>query len=404
LKGGPAIAVLAPSDLSEGEHINDASWSVDGRFIYAVDQRHAFESGNYWAMRLDPRTGQPLEKPKRLTNWTGFNTDYTNVTSDGKRLVFRKWSLYATTYIADLKPGGTGFQAVRHLTLSTSLDIPCCWTPDSKVIIIDSMRSGQWGLYKQALDEDEPLPLVVGKDGVHNAQVSPDGNWVVYLQDVRFGDAATPVKVLRVPITGGTSQLVFIASPRAHIQCARAPSKLCVVDEPTDDSKQMVVTPFDPLAGRGAELARFDIGPKPDQTNLLWTAALSPDGTRIAFLPGRGGLISLYSLRDHSTQVISVKGWNNLQTLDWAEDGESLFVLNEFNQRWQRFSITNCATRSAVPCNSGRLAILNVDLQGIAHLLRDNVRDSDLPASPDGRHLAFMTQTVDANIWMMENF
>jgi len=384
LKGGPAITVLTPSDLSEGESIIDAAWSVDGRFIYAVDKCQGYEcTGNYWAMRLDAHTGEPLEKPKRLTNWTGFNINYTSVTSDGKRLTFKKWSNYSTTYIADLKLGGTGFQAVRHFTLSTSLDAPCCWTHDSKAIIIASNRSGHWGLYKQALDEDEPLPLVTGQDGLRNAQVSPDGNLVVYLQDLRPGDASTQVKVLRVPITGGTSQLIFTARRRANIWCARAPSKLCVISEPTDDSKQVVVTTFDPLEGRGAELARFDVGPKPDESNVLWTAALSPDGTRIAFLPGRGRLISIYSLRDHSTRVISVKGWNNLQTLDWAADGESLFVSNDVNQK---------------------LAILNVDLHGNAHLLRDNVKSSDLPASPDGRHLAFMSQTVDANIWMMEEF
>ena len=384
LKGGPAITVLTPSDLSEGESINDAAWSVDGRFIYAVDGGQGYaQTGNYWAMRLDAHTGEPLEKPKRLTNWTGFKMNYTSVTSDGKRLTFSKWSNYSTTYIADLKPGGTGFQAVRHFTLSTSLDAPCCWMPDSKAIIITSNRSGHWDLYKQALDEDEPVPLVTGQDGLRNAQVSPDGNLVVYLQDARPGDATTQVKVLRVPITGGTSQLIFTARRRAGIGCARAPSKLCVISEPTDDSKQMVVTTFDPLEGRGAELARFDIGPKPDESNTLWNHALSPDGTRIAFLPGRGGLISIYSLRDHSTRVISVKGWNNLQTLGWAADGKSFFVLNDVNQK---------------------LAILNVDLHGNAHLLRDNVKSSDLPASPDGRHLAFMSQTVDANIWMMENF
>ena len=384
LKGGPAITVFTPSDFSEGESINDAAWSVDGRFIYAVDKGQGYEwNASYWAMRLDTHTGEPLEKPKRLTNWTGFNVNYTTVTSDGKRLAFNKWSNYSTTYIADLKLGGTGFQADRHFTLSTSLDAPCCWTPDSKAIIIASNRSGQWGFYKQALDEDEPVPLVTGQDGLYNAQVSPDGNWLVYMQKVRPQDASSPVRVLRIPITGGTSQLVFTARRRAQIDCARAPSKLCVIKEPTDDNKQMVVTTFDPLEGRGAELARFDIGPKPDDTSLLWTAVLSPDGTRIAFLPGRGGLISIYSLRDHRTRVLSVKGWNNLQTLNWAADGKSLFVLNDIKRK---------------------LAILNVDLHGNAHLLRDNVKSADLPASPDGRHLAFMSETVENNIWMMENF
>jgi Tol biopolymer transport system component len=88
-------------------------------------------------------------------------------------------------------------------------------------------------------------------------------------------------------------------------------------------------------------------------------------------------------LRGHSTQVIEVRGWDNLQSLGWAADGKSLFVHSEANQR---------------------LAILNVDLHGNAHVLQDKVWLSDLPASPDGRYLAFMSQTVDGNMWMMENF
>jgi hypothetical protein len=188
---------------------------------------------------------------------------------------------------------------------------------------------------------------------------------------------------MRVPINGGMPQLVFAGKPSGAFNCARAPSKLCVIWEPTEDRKREVVTAFDPLEGRGAELARFDVGAKPDSAPLPWIAALSPDGTRIAALLGREGLISILSLRGHSKQVINVKGWDNLQSLNWAADGKSLFVLNEINQK---------------------LAILNVDLHGNAHLLRDNVWKSDLPASPDGWHLAFMSQTVDANMWMMENF
>jgi Tol biopolymer transport system component len=72
-----------------------------------------------------------------------------------------------------------------------------------------------------------------------------------------------------------------------------------------------------------------------------------------------------------------------LQSLGWAADGKSLFVHNEANQK---------------------LSILNVDLHGNAHLVRDDVWSSDLPASPDGRYLAFMSQTVNSNLWMMENF
>jgi Tol biopolymer transport system component len=382
LKGGLAVTVLTPS---ETKNMYDNFWSPDGEFIYSLKETQmTWDNCNYWAMRLDPRTGKPIEKPRRLTNWAGFCMDNTNVTADGQRLAFRKWSTYASTYVADLKPGGTQILTTRHFTLSTTFDAPGDWTADSKAIILASNRTGHWGFYKQALNEDEPVPLVTGPDGLRNSRVSPDGKWVLYVQEVRHGaaltwDATSPIQIMRVPITGGTSQLVFTARPRGRIACAKAPSKLCVIEEPTEDRKQMVVTAFDPLEGRGPELAKFDVGPNPDS----WGGELSPDGTRIAALAGPGGHISILSLRGRSTKVIKVSGCDNLQVVSWAADGKSLFVLNGVNQK---------------------LAILNVDLLGNAHLLRDKVGASDLPASPDGRHLAFMSQTMDGNMWMMENF
>lgn len=379
LKGGKPITILPSSYMKA---VIDFDWLPDARLIYAVNENLGGGNNcNYWAMRLDARTSQPLEKPRRLTNWAGFCMDSINSTADGKHLTFRKWSTYDTTYVANLRRGGTGFLTTRHFTLSTSLDAPASWTADSKAIILGSNRTGHWGIYRQALDEDEPVPLVTGPDGMQNFTVSPDGKWVIYGQEAKPGDILTPVQVMRVPITGGTSQLVFTARPASRISCARAPSKLCVIQETSEDSKYGVVTAFDPLEGRGAELTRFEVGPSLDH----WQGPLSPDGTRIAALRARGGLglITILSLRGGITQVIKVRGWNNLQGLDWAADSKSLFVLTGVNPK---------------------LAILNVDLHGNAHLLRDNVSSSDLPASPDGRHLAFMSYTEEGNMWMMENF
>ncbi len=377
LPGGTPQTILPSSDM---KGVTDFQWLPDGRLIYSVNERQDFgASCNYWEMRLDAHTGHALEKPRRLTNWAGFCMDNTRATADGKYLAFRKSSTYASTYIADLKSGGAGFLTNRHFSLSTSLDAPGDWTADSKAIILGSNRSGHWGFYKQALNEDEPVPLVTGLDGLRNARVSPDGSWVIYVQELRPGDASTPIEVMRVSITGGASHLVLTAGPRSVIVCAKAPSKLCAIEEPMKDRKQIIVTAFDPLKGRGPELAKFDVSANPDD----WGGELSPDGTRIAVTAGPGRPISIISLRGRNTQVITVRGGNNLQKVSWAADGRSLFVINGVSQK----SI-----------------LLRVDLQGNTSILRDDVWTSDLPASPDGRHLAFMSQSLDANMWMMENF
>jgi hypothetical protein len=218
--------------------------------------------------------------------------------------------------------------------------------------------------------------------------VTPDGKWLLYVQEVRDAqpltwDPTSPIQLMRMPLTGGASQLVLTSTrPHSFIACAKAPSKLCVILEPAEDIKQMVVTAFDPLEGRGPELGKFDLG-----SNLYaWAGGLSPDGTQIVAVPVLGGPISILSLRGQSTKLIKVSGYHNLQNVNWAADGKSLFALNGMNG------------------NSQKLELLSVDFDGNARLLRDNVFSSDLRASPDGRHLAFMSMIFDGNMWMMENF
>jgi serine/threonine protein kinase/dipeptidyl aminopeptidase/acylaminoacyl peptidase len=378
LKGGPAVTVFTPS---ETKNINDGVLSPDGQFIYSVrDPQAVGDTCNYWAIRLDARTGQTIEKPRRLTNWAGFCMDNTSVTADGKRLTFKKWANHASTYVAGLEPGGTRLLSPRHFTLSESLDEPGDWTPDSKSLIFGSNRNGHWNLYKQALDKDKAEPLLTGPDAVLNARVSPDGKWILYQHEVGPGDASAPKEVMRISVVGGPSQFVFTTRPGSFLSCARAPAKLCVIAEPAANREQVIITAIDPSKGRGSELTRFDVDPSMND----WPGELSADGTRYAAITSPGGPIYLFSLRGQATEVINLKGWSNsLQTLYWAADGLGLFVISS-------------SSREAI--------LLYVDLFGNVHKLRDHVALGDSPASPDGRHLAFMSQTTDGNIWTMENF
>ena len=306
--------------------------------------------------------------------------DNTSVTADGKRLTFKKWATHASMYVADLEAGGTRLVSPRHFTLSESLDEPGDWTPDSKFLIFGSNRNGHWNLYKQALDEDQAEPVLTGPDAVVNARVSSDGNWILYQHEVRPGDATAPREVMRIPLAGGTSQSVFTTRPGSFLSCARSPAKLCVIAEPAGNHEQVIITAIDPLKGRGPVLTHFDVDPSMTD----WPGELSPDASRYAAITSPGGPIYNFSLRGQATQVIKVKGWNYpLQTLYWAADGKGLFAISSFSRE---------------------TVLLHVDLFGNVHKLRDHVAPGDSPASPDGRHLAFMSQTTDGNMWTMENF
>ncbi|MBZ5616843.1 MAG: protein kinase [Acidobacteriia bacterium] len=377
LKGGPPTT-LSPLSPSEAAKVRDATWLPDGRAIWGRDEPAAIlPTCNFWIMRFDFRTGKVIEKPKRLTNWSGFCTASLTVTADGKRLTFLEWESHLTSYIADLDAGGTKLLRPRRFPQSESSDEALDWTPDSKAIFLISNRTGAEGLYKQSLEEDTAEPLATGGFGRYT-HMTPDGKWVLYLK----WPITTPEPVMRVPVAGGPPEQLFGATPGSALTCAKFPSELCVIAEPADDRRQITVSALDPVHGRGPELARFDLDWKADG----WPFELSPDGTRVAAIPSPEGPIYILSLRGQATQQVHVKGWSNLGWLSWAADGKSLFVFS--GNRQER-------------------ALLHVDLQGNAHFLWQNpgaYGEAAAVPSPDGRHLAMSGRTLNSNIWIMENF
>jgi eukaryotic-like serine/threonine-protein kinase len=382
LTNGPPTTLFGPGEMKK---VDDVIWLADGRLLYSREEPESFfgSACNFWEMRLDVRTGEAVEKPKRLTNWSGFCMNGLSETSDGKQLAFRKWSGKQTSFLADLAQGGTHILRPRHFPLSESSEGAVGWTPDSKGILFNSNRSGHNAIYRQRLDQDIAEAVVTEGFG-RDARVTPNGENIVYLGIGENGATPTsaPEPVMRVSITGGPSQRLFIAHTFSLLSCARSPSELCVIGEPTEDSKQLIVTAFDPQKGRGAELFRFALV----ANDKNWFLDLSPDGTRVAATRTLAGPIYILSLGGQVLQQVQVKGWSNLESLNWAADGKGLFV--------------------TAGVRNGK-ELLHVDLQGNAHPLWENSGSSaetEAYPSPDGRHLAFHGWTTNGNMWLMENF
>jgi len=393
LEGGrPTTALMVKFPLD----IEDWSWSPDGRIIYSLVD-HVENTCNFWQVRVDARTGEPLEKPRRLTNWSGFFLDNPSFSADGKRLTFLKSSVQSTLYRADLRAGTTQLGTPLHLTLNEGQNDLVGWTRDNKTVVFVSDRSGRPELFQQAVGEDKAVRTsstleAYGRD--HH--MSPDGTSILYLVYPTEWGISQPVRLMRVPLAGGASELVLNSSLGAapSVRCARHPATLCVMAEATPDHTQLVFTEVDPLRGRGRDITRFGIKKTPD-AHYSWD--LSPDGTHIAILKQSEAAITLLSLASNSTRVIAVKASPKLYSLDWSADGQGLFV-------------------SALA--DGGSTLLHLDLTGNAQTLwysKGGIRQpgdvflSGVLApravpSPDGRYLAIQEQSVSSNIWMIENF
>jgi DNA-binding winged helix-turn-helix (wHTH) protein/Tol biopolymer transport system component len=380
LASGSPTTVLSPS---EAEGLKDYVWLPDGRLIYTSAESKAISAGdttcNFWQLRIDASTGKRTKEPSRLTNWPGFCNSALSATADGKRLVFLKQALHFSTYVSGLNAARTRLTNTTHFTLTESFDIPEDWTADSKTIILKSNRTGHYGIYIQGLEEDTAKPLTSGQNNVWNGHVSPDGKWVLYQRNM-----TAPEEILRVPINGGLPEVITTTRSDGFFSCAKAPSDLCVILEPTEDRKQIVITALDPAKGRGSEITRFVLNTSTNSWDVNH-AALSPDGTRIAVIRNVEGQIEIVSLRGQPPKEIRLKDWSNLQTVVWDASGTGLLVSDGIH---------------------GGATLLEVDLRGNAHVLWRNhgFNLTNVRPSPDGRHLAILGSSVDSSMWMMENF
>jgi serine/threonine protein kinase/dipeptidyl aminopeptidase/acylaminoacyl peptidase len=376
LKGGPLTTIRPPANPV------NFIWLRDGRLIYRTDEFDADFPDNLWQARLNPRSNT-FGKPQRVTKFAGIAVNPTSVTLDGKKLVIYEWRPHSSVFVGDLQAGGTRITTPTRLTLDERWNDPLGWTADSKAIVFYSSRTGVGGLFKQSLDQDEAEPLITEKKGENlaaRACLSPEGSWVFYPVYPDEGGTSTPAKLMRIPIAGGTPQLVLTANIDTAPRCARSPAALCAIAERSADRTQISFEAFDPVKGQGRELAKLKTDARAD---YWWD--LSPDGTRIAILKSREGRIQILSLHGRAPQQITVKGWNTLTTVSWAADGKGLFV-SSFKDRGP--------------------VVLSVDLQGNARLLWEHKGGIDTYGvpSPDGRHLAMRGWNVEGNLWMLENF
>jgi Tol biopolymer transport system component len=382
LKDGRPVVVISGA-------LADFSWLPGGRLIYALfdSPTGSFAAdGNLWEVSVDARTAEPFGKPVQLTRWAGFRVENLSSSTDGRRLAFVRRSWQAHAYVGQLSKDGTAMQPPRRLTFLEAQEWPLAWTADSKAVIINSDRNGQFEVFKQYLDQETAQLIATDSQRLYLPRLSPDGSWILYCVLPKSMGSSTPIRLMRVPMGGGLSDLVLVAHNFGDFHCAAAPATLCALNEKSADHRSLTVTAFDPVKGRGRVLMTIPTDPSDFDDD----AVLSPDGTRFAYLRfGQPhGHIQLLSLEGRLEREITVKQWPGFTSLDWLPDGKAMY----------------CGTYSA-----GRATLLQVDLDGNARVVWQHEGTHGASGiwgipSPDGRYLAIMTEAMDSNLWMLENF
>jgi Tol biopolymer transport system component/DNA-binding winged helix-turn-helix (wHTH) protein len=362
---------------------DDFCWLRDGRIVYSREEPPGAYNGGLWQVEINGQTGAPTGKPKRITQWADSLVRVLNTTADGKQLALKKMALQQQVYLGEFAAGGTRMNPPRLLTNDEASASPTAWTPDGKAVLFWSDRNGTRGIFKQGINQETADLITAGSQGAWWPILSPDGEWILY-SDYR---GSSPARLMRIPASGGAPQVVLeMGTNLGYYRCARAPASLCVLLEDDKDKKQLAVTAFDPLKGRGKVLRTLE----KDPLARVFGLALSPDGSTLALSRCREPEIHirLLSLSGGSDREIVLKAWSNLAwgSLEWTPDGKGLLCASSQTQGG---------------------TILYVDLKGNSRALWE-FRGAGGPVwgipSPDGHFLAMRNQALSSNVWMLEGF
>jgi DNA-binding winged helix-turn-helix (wHTH) protein/Tol biopolymer transport system component len=359
-------------------------WTSDNHLLYSISEPPPNQDdSNIWSVPLDAH-GHVAGAAVRLTA-APDQVSGLSASADGKRITYTKNYLNPAVYVSELNAGAVRLSTPQRLTLDDWRDYPFSWTADSKSVLFSSDRDGPFHIFKQQIDQSAPDLLIGGNEETSVARLAPDNSTILFEIWPRLGEPASPRRVMRVSVAGGPPQLVLQHDGLGNMQCARAPSNLCLYDvrSPT----RVSFFRFDPMTGASEELPQIAIQ---DENSYAYNWTLSPDGKMLATARGKilqkDPSITFTSLKDSSKRTVTAQAWAGINSIDFAADGRSVWA--------------------PAYTNTGKWALLNIDLQGRTKTMLEDTQMAigwAIPA-PDGKHLAFWKARGTSNVWMLEGF
>jgi hypothetical protein len=245
-----------------------------------------------WELKIDDKSGVPKGKPHRLTDWSGFWIGGSSATADGTHLALERGNSHGSVFVGELADKGDRLLDARRLTLDDYINVPFAWTADSRESI--------------------------------GARLSPDGAWVLLTAAQHRPARANTWSLFRVPVNGGPPQPLFdaVAMPDTF-WCTNRTANFCAYPSQAEDGRSWLITAFDPAGGSRRELLRIPTEPG---GNYQW--GLSPDGAQLAIFESdwNTGQIRFIPVAGGEARTATVKGYVNLNSINWAQDSKSMFM------------------------------------------------------------------------------
>jgi len=343
------------------------AWSADGRFIYFASSRGG--TLNVW--KIAEKGGEP----EQITTGQGDDIQL-DISRDGKRIVFSTFRSNVNLAELDLSPGGQKNTRLLVADLARSQSGPV-YSPDGKHLAYFSILKGieKEGIWLANSDGSDPVPLV--QDGFPNIfpRWTPDSAYLIYIvfrggnQFRRVSISGGAPEILRrdisdyLPDIDSDGQLLF-RGPHGEVQISNS---------------QTVQTLFTLPSDMNSTLFRWS----PDHRSIAFEVNPTQEGD-----PRAG--VWLFEGNGPPRQIY--RGW--VAWYAWGPGNEIYLVQAKPDLEGVLWKID----RSGRDLTRIPVSIpLPFDYWYVVPMTQFDI-------SPDGRHLALITQQVlQANIGMLEN-
>jgi hypothetical protein len=366
-----------------GVWMGSAAALADNRVLFLrLEQPGGYATNELWEVQTDPASGafrgQPREVAIPVKATENSDSLYgLSATADGTQAMVLRRSDQQTVFVADFEPSPPRFAHVRRLTFDERTNYPHAWTADSRAVIFESDRNGNYDLFKQRIDQRTPEVIVDTPLREVLPQLAPDGRSVLYAAGP--AGAPGPYKLMRVPVEGGPPEEVPLGGPLDEFRCPLGSGRRCVV-RTTVGHQYYAFHELDPVRGMGRELARTAW-----QSEVVWDWDISPDGSEVAIPNHDSGSarIRVVPLGDgaggRGEREVVLHGLTDLSGLVSAPDGNGWFVSVN----------SEIGKRLLYVYPDGRFSSLG------------NIQGWGVP-SPDGRRVAFLDSLGATNAWIID--